>query len=305
MNFFDSSHGRRMTSRIVLSLVVCSGLVSSASAQVVRFETTQGDFDMVLNPTNNPVLQGHVDNMLRYIDDNKYLGSWINRADTGFVLQMGGFFAHTKRPGQTQNDLHGVQQFNEIVEGEPAAETGLSNTTGTVALALSGGQGGTNQDSGSSSFFVNVADTNTFLDADFTVFAAIPDMTTINKIMALTTRDLTQDPNFGADPSNLAFSDVPLDAGGKQVFIKRAFVISDTLATAQAMAGIQSVVQNSAAAASSGLTAEMPALTSAANLAAGGSASASAAGPAVVPEPASAALAVFAALSLIGMRRSR
>jgi cyclophilin family peptidyl-prolyl cis-trans isomerase len=286
----------RMTSRIILSLVACIGLVSSAAAQVVRFETTQGDFDMVLNPTNNPLLQEHVDNMVRYVEDNRYLGSWINRADTGFVLQMGGFFSHTKRPGLNQDFIHSVQRYDDIVEGVPAAETGLSNTTGTVALALSGGAGGTNQDSGSNSFFVNVADTNTFLDPDFTVFAAIPDMTTINKIMALTTRDLTQDPNFGADPSNLAFSDVAVDADGKQVFIKRAFVISDTLATAQAMAGIQSVLQNSAAAAGS-LTAEMPLGSSGGSAAAGGAV--------VVPEPASVALLLLAALPFFGLRRSR
>jgi len=302
MNFFDSLHGRRMTSRIVLTLVVCSGLVSSAAAQVVRFETTQGDFDMVLNPMHLDVLQGHVDNMLQYIEDNKYLGSWINRADTGFVLQMGGFFSHTKRPPTSQEGIHGVQQFNTVVEGEPAMETGLSNTVGTVALALSGGQGGTNQDSGSSSFFVNLT-ANTFLDPDFTVFAAIPDMTTINKIMGLSTRDLTTD--FGLDPMNLAFNHVPVDADGKQVFIKRAFVISDTLATARANAGIQSVLQDSAAAAASGLSAKIPPLMSEPNLVAGGAAPGSAAGSAVVPEPASGALLLLAALCLLGVRRSR
>ena len=46
--------------------------------------------------------------------------------------------------------------------------------------------GGTNQDGGTSSFFVNLT-SNTFLDADFTVFAAIPDMTVVNQIMALMT----------------------------------------------------------------------------------------------------------------------
>ena len=175
-------------------------------------------------------------------------------------------------------------------------------TAGTVALALSGGQGGTNQDSGSNSFFVNLTNNSQSLDADFTVFAAIPDMTTINKIMALTTRDLTVE--LGLDPMNLAFNHVPVDADGKQVFIKRAFVNSDTLATARANAGIQSVLQNSAAAATSGLSADIAPLMSSPNLAAG-SASASAAGLAVVPEPATALLAVFAALSLLSLRRSR
>ena len=77
--------------------------------------------------------------------------------------------------------------------GEPASEIGLSNTVGTVALALPGdGMGGTNQNAGTSSFFVNLT-SNTFLDADFTVFAAIPDMTVINEIMALMQTDLTDE----------------------------------------------------------------------------------------------------------------
>jgi len=186
---------------------------------------------MVLNPTNNPVLQGHVDNMLNYVEEDQYLGSWINRAASGFVLQMGGFFSHTKRPPIMIDSTHSVQTFFPI-EGEPAAETGLSNTVGTVSMALSGlPQGGTNQNSGTSSFFVNLTDNN-FLDADFTVFAAIPDMTTINAIMSLPTIDRTQDPVFGAGGGNLAFSDVPITTEGLQVFIKRAFVISDTLETA-------------------------------------------------------------------------
>ena len=56
-----------MISRFAFTLVICLGLALSASAQVVRFETTAGEFDMVLNPTNNLVLQGHVDNMLSYV----------------------------------------------------------------------------------------------------------------------------------------------------------------------------------------------------------------------------------------------
>src|SRR3954469_13867002 len=97
-----------MNSRITLSLFFVSTLAFSSSAQVVRFETTMGEFDMVLNPTHNARLQGHVANMLNYVEAHRYLGSWINRADTGFVLQMGGFFSHAKRPPLTQDSISGV-----------------------------------------------------------------------------------------------------------------------------------------------------------------------------------------------------
>lgn len=288
-----------MILRSALTLVFCSGLTLSAAAQVVRFETTMGDFDLVLNPTNNPVLQGHVDNMLLYVEEDQYLGSWINRAASGFVLQMGGFFSHTKRPPSLIESTHSVQTFFPVA-GEPAVETGLSNTFGTVSMALSGlPTGGTNQDSGTSSFFVNLTDNN-FLDADFTVFAAIPDMTTINAIMALGTIDRTQDPDFGAGGGNLAFSDVPVTDDGFQVFIKRAFVISDTLAATKAMAGVQSILAASAAGGGS----ELPLLTNDfGGLGAGAAGGLSSS--MVIPEPGSIVLVMLGAISLVVTRRRR
>jgi cyclophilin family peptidyl-prolyl cis-trans isomerase len=225
-----------MVLRYLAAFVLCAiAFSSSAYGQVVRFETTMGDFDMVLNPTNNPRLQGHVDNMLSYIENNAYRASWINRADEGFVLQMGGFYTHTRRPPLTIDSTSPVATFDPV-PGEPGIN-GLSNTAGTVALALPGGAGGTNQDGGTSSFFVNVG-SNTFLDTDFTVFAAIADMTVVNEIMALMQVDRTTDPMFGAGPGNLAFTDVPIQDNGFQVFITRAFVLNDPLAITRARGAV-------------------------------------------------------------------
>jgi cyclophilin family peptidyl-prolyl cis-trans isomerase len=236
-----------MVYRIGIAVVICLCGVSSAAAQVVRFETSVGDFDMVLNPTNNARLRDYANNMVRYVENNSYNSSWINRADENFVLQMGGFYSHTRRPPLTIDSTRPVATFAPVL-GEPAATiSGLSNTAGTVALALPGdGMGGTNEDAGTSSFFINLA-SNTFLDADFTVFAAIPDMTVVNQIMALMQVDRTTDPLFGAGPGNLAFTDVPLQDNGFQVFIKRAFVVTDTITIAQATAGVQSIMAQSAA----------------------------------------------------------
>ena len=71
-----------MLARVSFAAVVLFCLVSAAPAQVVRFETTIGSFDMVLNPRNETRLQGHVDNMLHYVNNHSYDSSWINRADT-------------------------------------------------------------------------------------------------------------------------------------------------------------------------------------------------------------------------------
>jgi cyclophilin family peptidyl-prolyl cis-trans isomerase len=275
-----------MASRIGIALAICVGIASPAASQVVRFETSIGEFDMVLNPTNNPLLQGHVDNMLLYVENGAYNSSWINRADEGFVLQMGGFYSHTLRPPLTIASTRPVNAFAPI-QGEPMI-TGLSNTPGTVSLALPGGAGGTtNQDGGTSSFFVNLAD-NTFLDADFTVFAAISEMTVINQIMALMQVDRTTDPVFGADSGNLAFADVPLQTNGFQVFIKRAFMIDDAMSVARAIAGVESTMALSASGASAGSGSSAPLLASSA-----------------VPEPASGIMLFVGAMGLFALRLSR
>jgi cyclophilin family peptidyl-prolyl cis-trans isomerase len=232
---------------IALGVILVAALPAAAQ-DVVRFETSIGEFDMVLNPTNNPRLRAHAANMRSYVEDNRYNGSWINRADENFVLQMGAFYSHTKRPPPTIASTRPLATFAPV-PGEPAETIpGLSNTIGTVALALPGGAGGTDQDAGTSSFFVNLT-SNAFLDEDFTVFAAIPDMTVVNQIMALMQVDKTTDSAFGAGAGNLAFADIPLQENGFQVFINRAFMLNDPLAIARARAGVESIMAASVEAA--------------------------------------------------------
>lgn len=288
-----------MIHRLCLSFLLAVSMVVPVGAQtVVRFETTVGNFDMVLNPTNNSALTEYANNMLNYVTSNRYLGSWINRAATdqqgnGFVLQMGGFFSLTKRPPPTIDSIRGVNTLPPVA-GHPAAETGLSNTVGTVSLALPSGASGVNQDAGTSSFFVNLT-SNTFLDTDFTVFAAISDMTTINKIMALSTVDRTTDPNFGAGNGNLGFTDVPVQDNGYQVFIKRAFVITDTLATTKAIAAVMPALASSAAASQASLASSAIATNAAASGLVSGA----------VPEPATILTALLAALGFGASFRTR
>jgi cyclophilin family peptidyl-prolyl cis-trans isomerase len=256
---------------------------------------------MVLNPTNNPRLQGHVDNLLQYVEGNYYRSSWINRADEGFVLQMGGFFSDTKRPPMTIVSTRPIPAFDPV-QGEPGI-AGLSNTVGTVSMALPGGAGGTNQDGGTSSFFINLGD-NSGLDPDFTVFAAIPDMTVVNQIMALMQVDRTTDPMFGAGPNNLAFTDVPVQDSGQQVFILRAFVVEDAMSIASAVGGVESILAQSTANFQAGSEAASLLTSAKSNLSAS-SISTGPLGPITVPEPASAIavlMGVITASILIGRR---
>jgi cyclophilin family peptidyl-prolyl cis-trans isomerase len=215
---------------LILALAILPA--SIATAQVVRFQTSVGDFDLVLNPTSNPLLQGHVDNMLHYVLSGRYDATVINRAakfgdGTGFVLQMGGFETSSATIPANVNGFRTIETFDAI-QGVPAIDVGLSNTIGTVGLALRGGFNGIDHDSGQSSFYINLAD-NSFLDRDFPVFAQVANMTTINSIMALTITDLTSNPTFGTDSGNFAFTDVPLQSNGNLVFIRKAFVIQNSM----------------------------------------------------------------------------
>ena len=214
-----------MLHSVGLTLAAALLLSANLAAQTVRFETTAGNFDLVLNPTGNPLLQEHVDNLLQYVMSGRYDGTVINRADEAFVLQMGIFDVASANVPTTIDGFVPIEKFGPI-NGVPAFEVGLSNTAGTVGLALSGGPGGTNQDSGTSSFFVNIGN-NAFLDFDFAVFAQVVDMATVNAIMAMNSVDLTSNPAFGADPGNLYFTDVPLLPNGNLVLISRAFVVPE------------------------------------------------------------------------------
>lgn len=206
--------------------VLISGLSCAAYAQTVRFETNAGNFDMELNPTHEPLLQGSVNNLLQYVMSGRYDNTVINRAVPYFVLQMGQFQAPGTKPSATASGFVQIAEFPPV-SGQPAANfPTLSNTSGTVGFALRGnrGGGGTDRNSATSTFYINLLD-NSFLDPDFTIFAEIPNMVTINAIMALQRVDLTLDPNFGTTSNNLAFTDVPLLANGDLVVISRAFVL--------------------------------------------------------------------------------
>jgi cyclophilin family peptidyl-prolyl cis-trans isomerase len=224
-----------MTFRIGCGFLLTSIFFATAPAEVVRFQTDVGNIDMVLNPANDSRLQEHVDNLIDYVEARRYHCTVVNRAAEDFVLQMGSFFTTTLVAPSVVNGFEPIDTFDPI-NGAPASTiTGLSNTRGTVAMALpSLSGGGTNQNGGTSSFFVNLGDNSAGLDPDFTVFAQIPDMETVDKIMGLNQVNLTEDPSFGASSGNLAFSDVPLQDNGNQVFIQQAFLLEDTIAVAAA-----------------------------------------------------------------------
>lgn len=218
-------------SRLFLVAFVLIGMSGTmAMAQTVRFETTVGSFDMVLNPDDDPNLQPLVDNLIAYVGLGRYHFTAINRAVDGdnddpsddFVLQMGGFMGFQPTTALWPQLAEAVEKLPEaIVDEDGDGEVdfaSITNSRGTVSLALAGGD----VNSGTSSFFINLGD-NAFLDDQgFVPFAEIQNMNTIDTIMGLDQVDLSDE--FG-DSGNLTFIDVPVVEEDKLVIVKRAFVV--------------------------------------------------------------------------------
>jgi cyclophilin family peptidyl-prolyl cis-trans isomerase len=212
---------RRIFCATAIALLSTAGL----SAQTIRFDTNVGTFDMVLNPTGNPFLQNHVDNIIAYTESGRYDLTVINRAATNFVLQMGGFQAPFLTLPSNFSAFPSVAADDPVIvdanrDGTIDFDIGnLSNTRATVSLALSSN----NANSGTSSFFINLNDSNNFLDdSNFIPFAEIRNMETVNLIMSL------PQANLDSSGSNLAAINIPILEDNKLVIIERAFVLDAT-----------------------------------------------------------------------------
>lgn len=163
--------------------------LSGLTGPVVRFSTSAGNIDVALLSDKAP---NTVNTFLKYAQTpgNNGAGTYtynntlLQRAVPGFVVQGGGYFVDAD------------ESFNQIV-GRPAikGEPGVSNTRGTLAMALSNGP-----DSGTGDFFFNVADNNsgngnldtTVNGGPFTVFGkVIQGLGTLDAIEALPNRDLS------------------------------------------------------------------------------------------------------------------
>ena len=108
----------------------------------VIMETTLGTVTLELYEKEAPLT---VENFLRYVDEKFYDGTIFHRVIAGFMIQGGGM----------DFDMFPMPTHKPI---KNEAANGLSNTTGTIAMART-----SVIDSATSQFFINVAD-NTFLD---------------------------------------------------------------------------------------------------------------------------------------------
>lgn len=140
----------------------------------VTLHTNFGDITLELNAEKAPKTAA---NFLEYAKSGFYDGTIFHRVINGFMVQGGGF-----------DESFNQKETNETIENE--ADNGLSNLTGTVAMART-----MDPHSASAQFFINVND-NTFLDHSgkntqgwgYAVFAKVTDgMDVVEKIKTVAT----------------------------------------------------------------------------------------------------------------------
>lgn len=136
---------------------------------MIVLHTSAGDITLELDSEKAPLSAA---NFKQYAEEGHYDGTIFHRVIDGFMIQGGGF-----EPGMKQKTTRSPIQ-NE-------ADNGLSNQTGTIAMART-----MEPHSASAQFFINVSD-NDFLDHraktpdgwGYAVFGKVTDgMDVINKI---------------------------------------------------------------------------------------------------------------------------
>ena len=127
------------------ALFLLTGFGATQAAEVlprVKLTTSMGEIQVELNPAAAPAT---VANFLAYVKDGYYDGTIFHRVIAGFMIQGGGFTA-------------GMQRKTTRPPIRNEADNGLSNHTGTIAMART-----PDPHSASAQFFINVKD-NDFLD---------------------------------------------------------------------------------------------------------------------------------------------
>ena len=132
---------------------------TASAATLVRVQTVLGEFFITLTPERSP---STVANFLNYVRRGDYDSSFFHRSVPGFIVQGGGFAWRDPNAGPS------------AIDTDPAVtnEFNVTNARGTVAMAKLG----SNPNSATSQWFVNLADNGTNLDnqnGGFTVFGTV------------------------------------------------------------------------------------------------------------------------------------
>ena len=151
---------------LALGLFLLSTLRSFCTDNTyVRFSTNLGNIDVLLLTDEAP---NTVQNFLNYVNSGHYNNSIIHRSVPDFVIQGGAYYF-----------VSGTLTANPA-NAPVASEAGVSNTRGTLAMALS-----TGPNSGTNQWFFNDIDNSALLDGSgdggpFTVFGMIANTSSLS-----------------------------------------------------------------------------------------------------------------------------
>jgi cyclophilin family peptidyl-prolyl cis-trans isomerase len=163
-----------MFERFSASAALVAGMLlatSAFAAPSVELKTSMGKIVIELNTEKAPKT---VQNFLRYAKDGFYNGTVFHRVIDGFMIQGGGF-----TPDMVQKPAK-----DPIVS---EARNGLKNERGSVAMAR-----GSNPDSATSQFFINLVNNGSQLDypqnGGYAVFGKVTQgMDVVDKIAKVAT----------------------------------------------------------------------------------------------------------------------
>ncbi|MDT8438194.1 MAG: peptidylprolyl isomerase [Wenzhouxiangellaceae bacterium] len=156
----------------LLLVLYATSVLAQTTNPRVWLDTDEGAILLELDAQRAPIT---TDNFLAYVNSGFYDGIVFHRVIDGFVVQGGGF----------DRNLRFRQPAFPAIASERG--NGLANEPGTIAMALTSSNTGTNVDSATSQFFINDG-TNSGLDSDFTVFGrVIAGRETVARISALRT----------------------------------------------------------------------------------------------------------------------
>lgn len=141
------------------ALFASSCLVSSmASATIVEFQTSEGNFQVNLYDETTPVT---VENFLSYVNEGTYTEHVFHRSRTGFILQGGGY------------KFDGAFPLTLLDAKDPIVNEAIySNVSGTIAMA----KVSSDPNSATNQWFFNLVDNSANLDLQnegFTAFGQV------------------------------------------------------------------------------------------------------------------------------------
>lgn len=158
----------------------------SASATIVEFQTSHGNFKINLHDQTTPIT---VSNFLNYVEEGSYNNTVIHRLIPNFIVQGGGFTFEGDLP------LTPIE-VNDTITNEPI----YSNVRATIAMA----KPGSNSNGATSQWFINYGNNSANLDlqnAGFTVFGEVIDdgMSVLDPLAGFPICNDIPMPNFSAE----------------------------------------------------------------------------------------------------------